>query len=411
MVIFYNIGIRCYYLGILLASLFNAKAKLWLSGRKVLFSRLQAAIDPADKVIWFHCSSLGEFEQGRPVIEKVKEINPEKKILLTFYSPSGYEVRKDYTGADYIFYMPLDTRRNANRFIRIVNPEKAFFIKYEYWYHFLKRLAEAGTDTYLVSAIFRKNQVFFKWYGKWFIRILESFNHLFVQDDHSLQNLAEIGISRVIVSGDTRFDRVIEIASQAKQFPWIEAFASESKTLVMGSTWQGDEELLIRYINEITLPVKYIIAPHEVHESNIRRIENRIEKPLARYSRLEDADPGKTDVLVIDTIGILSSLYQYGTVAWIGGGFGKGIHNILEAATFGLPVIFGPNYSKFKEARDLIELQAAFSVTDYNGLAGMLTPLLTNENLLKPAADKARNYVISREGATRIIVSETILKK
>jgi len=410
MVILYNIGIRIYHLGILISSPFNRKAKLWISGRKNIFGRLQSAIDPSDQIIWFHCSSLGEFEQGRPVIEKMREVSPEKKILLTFYSPSGYEIRKDFPGVDYIFYLPLDTRKNARKFIHIVHPEKVYFIKYEYWFHFLKELEITQTNTFLISAIFRKDQVFFKWYGKWFRRMLKSFNHLFVQDDNSIQILSRIGITNVTVSGDTRFDRVFSIAGKAKQYPGIEAFVSDKRTLVMGSTWPGDEEILIRYINESKLQLKYIIAPHEVHEANIRRIETRVEKNTLRYTGLENSEPEKADVLIIDTIGILSSVYQYGTVAYIGGGFGKGIHNILEAATFGLPIIFGPQFSRFKEAHDLINSGGAFSVSDYNEFLQILTSLLTGENTLKPASELARNYVISSKGATEKIVSKTILK-
>ncbi|MBL7112759.1 MAG: 3-deoxy-D-manno-octulosonic acid transferase [Bacteroidales bacterium] len=406
--VLYNIGIRVYHLGILIASLFDRKARLWIAGRKNLFVQLHSAIGPSDQIIWFHCSSLGEFEQGRPVIEKIREVAPEKKILLTFYSPSGYEIRKDFQGVDYIFYLPLDTRNNAQRFIRIVKPEMVYFIKYEYWYHFLKELEKNQTHIYLISAIFRKDQIFFKWYGKWFRRMLKSFNHLFVQDDDSKQNLAHIGITNVTVSGDTRFDRVFSIAGKSKQYPGIEAFTSGMKSLIMGSTWPGDEELLIRYINENSLPLKFIIAPHEVHESNIRRIENRIEKRTIRYSNLENSDPETADVLVIDTIGILSSVYQYGTVAYIGGGFGKGIHNILEAATFGLPVIFGPHFSRFKEAHDLIHLGAAFSVSNYDELHQNLTPLITRKNILQLASDKARNYVVLNKGVTDKIIAGTL---
>ncbi len=410
MVVLYNIGIRIYHLGILIASLFNKKARLWITGRKNQFIQLKAAIDPSDRIIWFHCSSLGEFEQGRPVIEKTNEVAPEKKILLTFYSPSGYEIRKDFQGVDNVFYLPLDTRMNARKFIRIVKPDMVCFIKYEYWFHFLKELVKNQIPVYLISAIFNKDQIFFKWYGKWFIRMLRSFNHLFVQDEASKENLAHIGINNVTVSGDTRFDRVCSIAGKSKQFPGIKTFTSGSKTLVMGSTWPGDEELLIRYINENSLQLKYIIAPHEVHESNIRRIENRIKKRVVRYSNLENSEPGSSDVLVIDTIGILSSVYQHGTVAYIGGGFGKGIHNILEAATFGLPVVFGPRFTRFKEAHDLINSGGAFSVSDYTELLQVLTSLFTDENTLQPASDIARNYVISNIGATEEILSKTILK-
>jgi 3-deoxy-D-manno-octulosonic-acid transferase len=410
MIVLYNIGIRLYHLGILIASLFDSKARLWITGRKNFFERLESALDRSDQIIWFHCSSLGEFEQGRPVIEKARELAPEKKILLTFYSPSGYEIRKNFPGADYIFYLPLDTSRNARRFIRIVQPELVYFVKYEYWFHFLKELKKTKTKTYLISAIFRKDHVFFKWYGKWFRRMLTSFEHLFLQDETSRQNLARIGITNVTVSGDTRFDRVFAIAGDAKQFPGIKTFTSDKKTLIMGSTWQGDEELLVRYINENSLPLKYIIAPHEVHESNIKSLESRLDKKTIRYTNLENSDPETADILVIDTIGILSSVYQYGTVAYIGGGFGKGIHNILEAATFGLPVVFGPNYSRFKEAHDLIDSGGAFSTSGYDDLLQILTSLLTGENNLQPASDKARNYVISSKGATEEIVSKTILK-
>lgn len=411
MLFLYNIAIRLYYLLILFASLFNKKARLWIRGRKGLFEQVRSRIDPDAKMIWFHCSSLGEFEQGRPVIEKIREELADSKIILTFYSPSGYEIRKNYTGADYIFYLPLDTRKNAEKFLDLIHPEIVFFVKYEYWYHFISTLKKRDIKTYLISGIFRSDQIFFRSYGKWFRKILRFFHHLFIQDDDSASLLKSIGIENFTVSGDTRFDRVYAIAQKTSDFPLIKNFTSSHLTLIAGSTWPEDEEIIVRFINEHKLKMKFIIAPHEIHEKNIRQLEEMIQLETIRYSSAVDKEMSDADVLIIDTIGILSSLYQYGSLAYVGGGFGKGIHNTLEAATFSLPVIFGPNYKKFREAVELIHHEGGFSVTDYHSFSDILIQLVSKPPLIKTYGENARAYIMSGLGATSKIIDVALTNR
>lgn len=411
MLFLYNIGIRLYYVFILFASLFNKKARLWINGRKGLFKQLAARIDPDTRMIWFHCSSLGEFEQGRPVIEKIREELPDRKIILTFYSPSGYEIRKNYTGADNIFYLPLDTRKNAEKFLDLIHPEIAFFVKYEYWYHFLSSLKKRDIKTYLISGIFRSDQIFFRRYGKWFRKILTLFHHLFIQDEDSALLLKSLGIKNYTVSGDTRFDRVYAIAQKKQDFPLIRNFSAGHLTVIAGSTWPEDEDTIVRFINENNPGVKFIIAPHEIHEKNIKQLEESIRVRKIRYNYSADQELVDADVLIIDTIGILSSIYQYGNLAYIGGGFGKGIHNILEAATFGLPVIFGPNYKKFREAIDLIQHKGAFSITDYPSFSAILTQMINDTSLIKISGEKARAYIKSGLGATGKIIDAALTNR
>jgi len=400
----YNLGIRIYYLIILVASLFNPKAKQWIVGRRGLFRRIANEVDPEEALIWFHCSSLGEFEQGRPVIEMAREKMPGKKILLTFYSPSGYEVRKNYPGADHIFYLPLDTRKNAARFLSLMKIEQAFFIKYEYWYHFLSRLHSSTIPVYLISGIFRKNQAFFKWYGKWYKKILHLFDHLFVQQESSIELLASIGIRHASVNGDTRFDRVYDIARKITPEKLFLSFCGDSRIVIAGSTWPADEDLLTRYINEADRSCKWIIAPHEIHKPGIEKLEGQIRKKTQRYTQLVPEELPDSQVLIIDTIGLLSSLYQYADITYIGGGFGKGIHNTLEAATFGNPVIFGPRYQKFQEARDLVNLHAAYPVEGYEDLRAAIDQLIEKPGLLKTSGDSAEEYVKSKLGGSSRIV-------
>ena len=404
----YDLGIRIYYLLILVASLFNPKAKQWIRGRKGLFSRIAREVDPSEPVIWFHCSSLGEFEQGRPVIELIRRERPDKKILLTFYSPSGYEIRKDYPGADHIFYLPLDTRKNVKRFLDLITIEQAFFVKYEFWYHFLSTMHHNKIPVYLISGIFRKNQVFFKWYGSWYRKILEKFNHLFLQQKSSLELLGSIGIKHASVSGDTRFDRVFEIAQDVGSNERFSTFCKNSSCVIAGSTWPADEEILCRYINESGSSVKWILVPHEIHPSHIQQLKNSLTKKTLIYSESGENDNPDAEVLIIDTIGLLSSLYQYGKLAYIGGGFGKGIHNTLEAATFGLPVIFGPRFNKFTEAKELVQAGAAFPVHDYAELKEILNRLFKDPEMLKTSGKIARDYVSSKLGASRLIVNSTL---
>lgn len=406
MTFLYNISICLYIFLVKLAAAFgNIKANQWNDGRKDILNRIKTSLKPGETRIWVHAASLGEFEQGRPLIEEIKKRYPEVKIFLTFFSPSGYEVRKNYPGADYIFYLPADTPANVSQFLDLVQPAKVFFIKYEYWYNYLSQLRKRNIPVYLCSAIFRENQVFFKGYGGWYRKILSFFSHLFVQTEKSKELLLSIGITNVTVAGDTRFDRVYAIASQAREIEDVKAFVGGSPCLIAGSTWEPDEDLLCRYMNETSLPLKCIIASHEVHSSHIERIEKILNKKIIRYSQWKANPTGSFDILIIDNIGMLSSLYRYGQVAYIGGGFGKGIHNTLEAATFGLPVLFGPNHTKFQEALDLIASGGAFVISDYEELKEKLDTFFTSAPLLQNAGNKAAGFVKSSIGATDKILT------
>ena len=403
----YLFGIRLYHLLVRLASLFHAKAHDFIQGRKGWFEDLESNTAGWRPTVWFHCASLGEFEQGRPLLEEIRERDPEVKILLTFFSPSGYRIRKDYPGADYVTYLPLDTPRNARKFVEQVSPEKVFFIKYEYWYFMLRRLHRQHIPVYLVSAIFRKDQLFFRWYGRWFRRMLHYYHHLFVQDDRSRDLLKTYGVDSVTVSGDTRFDRVQKIVAGAPAVPLLEQFRDDTLLLIGGSTWPEDEELLIQYYQEADASIKLVLAPHEVHKLSIRRMLSRFSsEEVLVWSEAGDDDPGKARVLVIDTIGMLSSLYGYGKLAYVGGGFGKGIHNILEAATYGMPVVFGPKHKKFREANDLVEKGGAFSVHDYASFKNLMDSFLSEPGQLEKAGAIAGSYVKRHAGATRRILSE-----
>ena len=406
MTILYYLLINLYVICVRLISLFgNEKAKLWINGRKSVFDLMKKTLVPYEKRIWIHASSLGEFEQGRPIIELIKSRYPQYKILLTFFSPSGYEVRKNYQYADYIFYLPMDGPINSKRFTELANPEKAIFIKYEFWHFYLSALHKRNIPVYLCSSIFRKEQLFFKWYGGWYRNILSYFELLFVQNDISRHLLKNIGFTNVKVTGDTRFDRVQAIASQSKKHEAVKLFTSDKKCIVIGSSWEKDEDLLARYINESIFAVKYIIAPHEINSSHLERFENQINKKSIRYSAWINKQTGDYDVLIIDNIGMLSSLYQYGNVAYIGGGFGKGIHNILEAAVWGISVLFGPNHSKFQEALDLIKIGGAFAINDYNELKTILGSLFTDSIMLNESGKLASEYINRNTGATEQIVS------
>lgn len=357
-------------------------------------------------VIWVHCASLGEFEQGRPLIEAIRKKNPSYKIVLSFYSPSGYEVRKNYKEADVVCYLPSDTRANAKRFISTVNPRMVFFVKYEYWYNYFRELKEVGTPLYLVSAIFRKDQIFFKWYGGWFRKILNNVKCFYIQDEKSAALLDGIGIKAYIVAGDTRFDRVAAIAAAANPIPVVENFATGAKVLVAGSTWPADEQIIASYINNSAKDVKLIIAPHMVDESHIQQLERRFTLPVCHYTKVKGEIGADVRVLIIDTIGLLSAIYRYGSVAYLGGGFGKGIHNTLEAATYGMPVIFGPRHLKFKEAIDLKEKGAGFSINDSVEFGNLMERLWDDENkdYLKKSGEAALEYVQSMCGATEEIL-------
>jgi 3-deoxy-D-manno-octulosonic-acid transferase len=397
LVFFYRIFIALYSLGIRLASLWNKKAAEWLSGRKALFHDLRSKIPEGAKIIWMHCASAGEFEQGKPVIEALKKQYPHHKLLVSFFSPSGFSVGKKYKAADFITYLPLDTKSNAAEFLKIVNPELVIFIKYEYWYHHLKAVRSRNIPLLLVAAIFRKDQVFFKWYGGFYRKILFFFHHIFVQDQASLELLTASGINHCSIGGDTRFDRVKEIRENFSGLSRIEEFTGNHKIIVAGSTWPEDEKLLSQAI-EKNPGSKLIIAPHEINEEHLASIEKLFPK-ATRYSKIQEAVTG--DVLIIDNFGMLSRLYQYATIAYIGGGFNKsGIHNTLEAAVYGKPVLFGPAYQKFKEARELIEKKGAFSFSTAEELSKIIASLLTDAGFLQRAGEASKNYVLENTGAT-----------
>ena len=392
---------RCYGSLIHLAALFSSKASKRYQGGKTSLNLLKSKIDSQEKYIWCHAASLGEFEQGRPIIEALREKHPNKKILLTFFSPSGYEVRKDYPMVDVVSYLPLDTPSNVSKFLDIVNPEMAIFIKYEFWANYLKALHQRQVPTYIVSAIFRPTQPFFKWYGGFFLNILKNYNKLFVQDQASADLLKAHQINNVEVTGDTRFDRVSDIAKQAKSLPIAQAFAKDATVVVAGSTWQRDEEYLVRFVNA-NKEHKMILVPHEVNSEHIMNICAKMRCSYVLYTQTTPEEAAKANCLIVDTIGILSSLYQYGQVAYIGGGFGSGIHNILEAAVWSMPVVFGPNYKKFKEAKDLIAISGAYSINTYRQLEDLINRLFRDNE----SGAIAGAYVKEHTGATQIIVDE-----
>lgn len=395
----YNIFIYL-YIGVLhIISPFNKKIKTMLNGEKECFNTL-SNINKDDKIAWFHCASLGEFEQGRPLIEEIKQQFPQYKILLSFYSPSGYEVMKKYSLADWVVYLPNDTKSNAKKFINTVNPELTFFIKYEFWYNYISALK--GKRLFQVSLILRKSQYFFSWYGKWFVKQLRNFEHFFVQNQETLSLLNSIEFKNVTISGDTRFDRVMTIAKNAKRFPEIEKFCEgNKKVLLAGSSWLPDEKIISQAIKDLNL--KLIVAPHIVGDSHIKEIQELFPDSIL-YTELSE-NQRQSNVLIINCIGILSNLYQYCDIAYIGGGFGVGIHNTLEAATFGKPICFGTNYQKFQEAKDLINLQAAHSIKDESELKQILTSLLTNNQFYQTSSQASKNYVESKIGACNKIIN------
>ena len=398
----YNIAIQLYALLIRIFSTFNTKASLFAKGRRNIFTRIEEKIDKQHRHIWFHFASLGEFEQGRPVLEKIKEQYPKKKIIITFFSPSGYEIRKNYALAEGIFYLPLDTASNAAKLIAAFNPELAIFTKYEYWYHYFRELNKHGTPLLIISGIFRPNQIFFKPYGAFHRKILTYVSHFFVQNEESLVLLKTINIENTTLSGDTRFDRVAENAQTPKKLDLIEAFCGENPVFVAGSTWPDDEQLLSQLCKRYP-DWKFIIAPHEIDAGHISEIEKLFPEAV-KYSLLPasgNAADLNLQVLIIDNIGMLSSLYAYGKIAYIGGGFGVGIHNTLEAAAFGIPVIFGPKYDKFQEAKDLIVLGAAKSISTLPELSAAFQQFSEND----VAGSIAKKYVRSKTGATDQIVN------
>ncbi|WP_321519374.1 glycosyltransferase N-terminal domain-containing protein [uncultured Bacteroides sp.] len=401
----YNLGIYLYSLLIHLAAPFSRKPRKMMKGHWIVYELLRQQKEKGAKYIWFHAASLGEFEQGRPLIERIKERYPEYKILLTFFSPSGYEVRRDYKGADIVCYLPLDKPRNVKKFLDITQPCMAFFIKYEFWKNYLDELNKRNIPVYSVSSIFRKEQIFFKWYGGLYRKVLQDFDQLFVQNETSKRFLSKIGIEKVTVVGDTRFDRVLEIRQAAKDLPLVEAFKKDTLTIVAGSSWAPDEDLFIEYFN--THPdIKLIIAPHVIDENHLVEIISKLKRPYVRYSKANEQNVTNADCLIIDGYGLLSSIYRYGEIAYIGGGFGVGIHNILEAAVYGIPVIFGPKYQKFMEARQLLEENGAFSIKDGEELNLLLNQLISDKEFLKESGLNAGNYVTKNLGASELILSQ-----
>ena len=418
----YNIVIYFVLWGIAIASLFNEKVRKMWRGEREAFKILKQKVDPNAKYIWFHAASLGEFEQGRPLMERIRKEYPQYKILLTFYSPSGYEVRKNYEGADIICYMPVDTRLNAIRFLRLVRPVVAFFIKYEFWSNFLHILKHRNIPTYSVSSIFREDQVFFKWYGRNYAGVLKCFTRFFVQNEESKRLLEGIGIKDVDVVGDTRFDRVLQIKEAAKKLPICEAFrtgvaSSQSadvphhdfKVFVAGSSWPPDENIFIPFFNEHK-DWRLLIAPHVIAEEHLKLILSLIKyKKVVRYTQTTPEEAAEADVLIIDCFGLLSSMYNYGDVAYIGGGFGVGIHNTLEAAVWNMPVIFGPNNKKFQEAQGLLNSGGGFEINTYEDFSGLMSSLMNDEAFLKQAGDKAGAFVAHLAGATDKVLASVKL--
>ncbi|NTW33084.1 MAG: 3-deoxy-D-manno-octulosonic acid transferase, partial [Bacteroidetes bacterium] len=357
-----------------------------------------------DKIAWFHCSSLGEFEQGRPLMEGFRKQHPQYKILLTFFSPSGYEVRKNFDGADYIFYLPIDTPANANRFLDLIKPKIVFFIKYEFWFNYMKNLNKRGIPLFFIAVNFRKTQHFFKWYGSWFRKQLKNITHIFVQNEESLELLNKIGFKEATISGDTRFDRVFTITGCLKTFPLIQTFCNGSDIFIAGSSWPPDEDLIVALINSQTTKYKFIIAPHLVDKPHIASLVDKIKGHIVKYSNADEDNVKYAQVLILDSIGILSHVYQYGKIAYIGGGFSSSIHNILEAATFGMPVIFGPKYKKFIEAIELIKIGGAFSICNEKEFVDCISKLINNPDLLKKTGQIAQEYVKDNIGATEKIL-------
>lgn len=417
----YNIGTRAYFSGIALASAFgHRKAKLMQEGRRNWADQLTQKMLPlkGQPVIWFHAASLGEFEQGRPLIEALKDQYPQYRIVQTFFSPSGYEVRKNYKGADVVCYLPYDIPSECRKFLDLVHPDYAIIVKYEFWGNILQELKRRAIPTYLVSGIFRPRQAFFKWYGGMLRPVLECFSHLFVQDEESKTLLEGVGVKNVTICGDTRFDRVIAIQQQAKVLDWAESFVNGKFALVAGSSWPKDEDILLEHFNNHP-EMKLIDAPHEIHEEHVQSIIGKLKRPYMRYSEMKPILEGgdetaknelleklKTvDCLIIDAIGFLSSIYKYGNVAYIGGGFGVGIHNTLEAAVYGMPVIFGPNHQAFREALGLKEAKGGFSIQNLSDYETLMGRFMTDSEALKEASDRAGAYVKDNSGASETIFS------
>lgn len=402
----YNIGISTYRLAVRIVSPWNPKAKKMVQGQGQTINYLKSKLDSEGGNIWIHAASLGEFEQGRPLIEKIREENPDARIVLSFFSPSGYEVRKNYDKVDAVCYLPMDTPRRVKSFLDVVKPKMAIFVKYEFWGNYLEQLKLRNVPTYIISSIFRPTQIFFKPWGGIFRKMLRCFTHLYVQDQESRELLHGIGIDNVTVCGDTRLDRVLQIKAQAQEFPAIAAMTAGVKhTMVMGSSWQPDEDIVLPYFNSHP-EMKLVIAPHEFDENRLQAITARIQRPVACYTQLEGKDTSSLDCLIIDCFGILSSLYRYGDIAYVGGGFGSGIHNVPEAAVYGIPVIFGPKHEKFREAMELKACGGAFAIENAEQCHDILDKLLNNNEALKKASEASSNYITTHTGATEHIYKD-----
>lgn len=401
----YQVAIYLYLCGVAVASIFSMKVKKMWKGERQALDILKSKVNPNHQYIWFHAASLGEFEQGRPLIERIRVDYPEYKILLTFFSPSGYEVRKNYEHADIVCYLPIDTIRNARRFLRTVRPCMAFFIKYEFWYNYLHILKHRNVPVYSVSSIFREHQIFFRWYGKSYAGVLRCFTHFFVQNEKSKHLLHTIGIDTVDVVGDTRFDRVLQIKEKARQLPIVEAFKADKKVFVAGSSWAPDEDIFIPFMNECK-GWKMIIAPHVISEEHLKRIEEKCKGKTVRYTATTPEEAAQAQCLLIDCFGLLSSVYHYGEVAYVGGGFGVGIHNVLEAVVWKMPVLFGPNHQRFQEAQELIKAKGGFEITDSSSFARKMQQFMTQQEYLRLSGEAAGSYVESKAGATYKILKQ-----
>ena len=404
----YNLAMYILELGVKLAALFSDKPAKMVKGYREVFDLLQRKIDRNAQYIWFHAASLGEFEQGRPLIERIRKEYPQYKILQTFFSPSGYEVRKNYDGADIVCYLPIDTPSNVKKFVDLVNPCMVFFVKYEFWQNYLNTLYKKGIPVYSVSSIFRSNQIFFRWYGKGYQQVLKTFAHLFVQTEESKQLLAGIGVNNTTVVGDTRFERVLDICAAAKQLPLVQKFKGDALTFVAGSSWGPDEDIFIKYFNAHP-EMKLIIAPHVVNDSHLKEIESKLQRSSIRYTNATEDNVQQADCLIIDCYGLLSSIYRYGEISYVGGGFGVGIHNVLEAAVYGIPVIFGPNNKKFREAQHLLANKGGFEINGYEDFQQLMDKFLTDESYLKQSGKAAGDYVKDNAGAMDKIMKRVTL--
>ncbi len=405
MIHIYNILIHFTSFILRIIAFFNPKLKLFVEGRKSVFNQLQNKINSNDKTIWIHCASLGEFEQGLPIIEQLKQVYPNHKTIVSFFSPSGYEVKKNSSVADVITYLPLDTKKNAKQFLKLVHPDMAIFVKYEFWPNYLTQLKKENIRTLLVSGIFRQNQTFFKWHGKWMLKFLNSFEHFFVQNETSKLLLQKINKTNVSVNGDTRFDRVSEIVKRDNSLPFIEVFIDKKTTIVYGSSWPDDETIYLNHLNNSPNTIKHIIAPHNINNSHIEKLKNSISKPVVLHSEMHNKNLAEYSVFIIDTIGILTKIYSYASIAYVGGGFKTGLHNTLEPAVFGIPIIIGPEYDKFQEAIDLVHLKGMLPVSSENEYNQIISSLVTNKTIRELTGKKNKIYIAKKKGATDTVIN------